>query len=252
MTDKELKRYFQQPAEGIAPQRMEETVRLCIEITREQIASPEEPRLGFFGYLSDIFRFDGISILGLQAVTLFFTCLIIYTVLDIPENIPIFMPLFILAAMPVLFRGQYYGTSEIEAATRTSGAQIVLAKLILAGAANLICITVILCLEVYLQNSCSGLGQMILYCLVPYLMCMIILLRSIRLKKKDSIPFCIVVMLSSCVFWGGLARAFPWLYQTSAIGAWIIAVLLFTIFYIKEVCFIVEMRKEGKMYGIIA
>ena len=43
------------------------------------------------------------------------------------------MPLFVLAVLPVMLRCQYYGMSEIEAATRASGAQIILAKLILAG-----------------------------------------------------------------------------------------------------------------------
>lgn len=56
--------------------------------------------------------------------------------------------------------------SEIEAVTRASGAQITLAKLVLAGAANLVCITILLCMEVYLQNSYKEIGQMVLYCLV--------------------------------------------------------------------------------------
>ena len=55
--------------------------------------------------------------------------------------------------------------SEIEAVTRASGAQITLAKLVLAGAANLVCITILLCMEVYLQNSYKEIGQMVLYCL---------------------------------------------------------------------------------------
>ena len=110
----------------------------------------------------------------------------ISSIADVPKYIPAFMPLFILAVMPVLFKSQFYGMSEIEAATRASGAQIMLAKLVLAGAANLVCITVILCLEVSLQNHCNELGQMILYCLVPYLVYMAGMLRVIRLQKRNS------------------------------------------------------------------
>ncbi len=77
-----------------------------------------------------------------------------------------FMPLFVVTAMPVLFKSQLYGMSEIEAVTRASGAQIMLAKLVLAGSANLVCITIVLCLEVSLQSDCGELGQMVLYCLV--------------------------------------------------------------------------------------
>ncbi len=101
----------------------------------------EEPRTSFFHYLSDVFRFEGVPIFALQALTLFIVCLTIANVADIPQNIPVFMPLFVLAAMPVLFKSQLYGMSEIEAVTRASGAQIMLAKLVLAGAANLVCMT---------------------------------------------------------------------------------------------------------------
>ena len=201
MIDREWTNRFQQAAPEAKAERVAETINLCIGIMREQAVSPEEPRVGFFGYLSDIFRFEWLPIFGLQAVILFFACFTICIVPDAPGSIPIFMPLLVLAVMPVMFRGQYYKMSEIEAATRSSGAQIILAKLILAVAANLVCITIFLCMEVYLHNSCKELGQMVLYCLVPYLMSMIPLLRLTRLGTKDSIPICTVIMLGSCLFW---------------------------------------------------
>ena len=154
--------------------------------------------------------------------------------------------------MPVLFKSQFYGMSEIEAVTRASGAQIMLAKLVLVGSANLVCITIVLCLEVSLQNNSSGLRQMVLYCLVPYLVCMIGMLRLVRLQRKESIWTCAVVMLGSCVCWAISAKVIPWLYATSAIGFWMIAFVVFGMFFVKEILFIVEMRKEGKTYGIIA
>ena len=202
--------------------------------------------------MSDVFRFEGIPIFIFQAVTLFFVCLMIASVADIPQNIPIFMPLFVVTAMPVLFKSQLYGMSEIEAVTRASGAQIILAKLVLAGSANLVCITIVLWLEVSLQNDYSKLGQMVLYCLVPYLVCMTGMLRLVRLQRRESIWTCAIVMLGSCVCWAISSRVIPWLYATSAIGFWLIAFVVFGIFFMKEVLFIVEMRKEGKMYGIIA
>ena len=48
----------------------------------------------------------------------------------------------------------------------------------------MVCITILLCMEVYLQNSYKEIGQMVLYCLVPYLVCMVALLRLIRLQKE--------------------------------------------------------------------
>lgn len=235
--------------------RREETIRLCIGEMRKLRAAEklqEEPRTGFAQYLSDVFRYDGMPVLGLHAAVLLILCMIISTAVNIPGYIPVFMPLFVLAAMPGMFRCQYYGMSEIEAATRASGAQIILVKLILAGAINLVCMTILISFEVYLQNSCKEIGQMILYCLVPYLVCMVCVLRLIRLRRRENMQICTVFVLSSCVFWGVLAKTMPWLYEASAFGIWIAAFLFFAAFFIKEVYFIITMRKEGKMYGIIA
>ncbi len=257
MKDKELGKFLQQSLQKslqqeIQPERLEETIRRCREIMGKQNTSAKEPKMGFFQYLSEVFRFEGMLIFGLQAVTLFLVCLMISTVAGVPKNIPVFMPLFVLAVMPAIFKSQFYGMSEIEAATRASGSQIILAKLILAGSANLVCMTVLLCFEVSLQNSSGEMGQMILYCLVPYLVCMSAMLRLTRLGKKESIPAYGAATLGSCAGWGLSAKILPWLYETSAMGIWIIAFLVFTVFFVKEVYFIIETRKEGKIYGIIA
>lgn len=252
MKDRNLRNHlYHSLRQEIEPKRMDETIKGCTEIMWENKFSKEEPRTSFFYYLSDVFRFEGIPILILQAITLFIVCVMIKGVASIPQNIPIFMPLFVLAIMPVMFRSQFYGTSEIEAVTRASGAQIVLAKLILAGAANLVCITIVLCLEMSMQNVNTELGQMVLYCFVPYLVCMTGMLRLVRLRRKESIGRCAVVMLGFCVFWAISSKVMPGLYTTSAIGIWLIAFVVFGMFFFKEVIFIVEMRKEGRIYGII-
>ena len=229
MKDKNLKGYLQQSlGEEVQPKRLEETIKLCTEIVREQEVTRAEPRTGFFHYLSDVFRFEGIPIFGLQAVTLFIVCLTIASIADVPKNIPIFMPLFVLAIMPAIFKSQYYGMSEIEAVTRASGAQITLAKAGFGlGLRNLIVYNnSFLCMEVYLQNSYKEIGQMVLYCLVPYLVCMVALLRLIRLQKKQSLQICAIVMLGFCICWGMSARILPWLYETSAVGVWIVTFLI--------------------------
>ena len=265
MNDKELKQCLQQETEldklhnkedikKLGNAKLEETVRLCVGIMREQELTKklqEEPRIGFARYLSDIFRFEGVPIFGLQAITLFIMCVVIYTVAGNPSYIPAFMPLFVLAILPAMFKCQYYGMSELEAVTRASSSQIVLAKLILAGAANLVCMTYFIFFEAYLQNSFREIGKIILYCMVPYLVCMVSMLRLIRLRRKENMQICTVIILSSCVCWGLLARTVPWLYDTSAFGIWIVAFLFFAAFFIKEIHFIITIRKKGKMYGII-
>lgn len=260
---RELEQYLQQSLQQDAElekklnrkdTRLEETISLCTEIMRKQNLekkSRDEPRIGFARYLSDIFRFEGVPIFGLQAAVLFILCMVIYTAAGNPRYIPVFMPLFVLAVMPIMFKCQYYRMSEIEAVTRASGAQIILAKLILAGAANLVCMTIFISLEVHFHNSCEEIGQIILYCLVPYLICMVSMLRLIRLCRRENIQICTVLVLSSCVLWGILAKTMPWLYETSSFGIWIVAFLFFAAFFIKEIYFIITTRKEGKMYGII-
>ncbi len=260
MGDKELKKYLRQSLQRRAELeknfdgngiRLKETIELCTETLRQQKLK-EEPRTGFVQYLSDIFRFEGISIFGLQALVLFIVCLKISTMADIPQYIPVFMPFFVLALMPVMFRCRYFGMSEIEAVTRASGSQIVLAKLVLGGAANLVCMTVLISLEIHLQDSCREIGRMILYCLVPYLVCMVSMLRLIRLRRKDNILIGTVFVLGSCLCWGVLAKTMPWLYEASAFGIWIVAFLFFAAFFIKEIYFIIAMRMEGKIYGAIS
>ena len=53
MKDKKLKGYLQQSlGEEVQPKRLEETIKLCTEIVREQEVTRAEPRTGFFHYLS--------------------------------------------------------------------------------------------------------------------------------------------------------------------------------------------------------
>lgn len=253
MNDGELKEFLQQSLQQeVQPEKLGECIKRCTDIMCEQRYAAAEIRTSFFGYLSDVFRFEGIPIFGLQALTLFLVCLMLSLLASDPKYIPGFMPLFALAVIPTVFKSQYYNMSEIEAVTRASGAQIMLAKLILTGVANLVCITVLLGLEVYLQGSYDALGQMVLYCLVPYLVCMVAMMRLIRLRRKEGMPIYAISVFTSCICWGMSARLLPWLYQTAAMGLWIVVILVFAMFFIKEVYFIVEMRREGKMYGIVA
>lgn len=231
--------------------RMEETRKLCVAIMREQVVQQPDPRQSFWTFLSDVFRFDGIPILALQLVTLLLVGLHIHNAAGHLEYNPVYMPLFVLAVMPTFFRGQYYRMSEIEAATRSSGAQIILAKLILAGAASLICMTALLELEICLWGSSRELGQMILYCLVPYLMCMTVMLRFIRREKNDGIPLCVGTTLGLCVLWCISSHSWPWLYGLSALGVWITAFIIFSAFFTREIYYIVKANKEGKMYGFV-
>lgn len=231
-------------------EKMQETIQTCITEMHRRSYEYEE-RTGFWTYLSDVFRFEGLSIFGLQILALLVSCLGITTLADIPAVLPAFMPLFALALMPVLYRSQAHGMCEMEAATRASGAQIILAKLILAGAAELLCMTAVLCVVISVSGATDQIVQMILYIVVPFLVCMVELLRNVRTCRHRGSETYTAVSLISCLCWGVSAQFFPWLYETSATGLWIVGFAIFAAFFIREICFIIQMWKEGKMYGTV-
>lgn len=233
------------------PTKKEETIAGCIAIMRGQRGYAEEERTGFWQFLSDVLRFEGLAIFGLQAGVLFLVCMWAGTIGDVSHYIPVFTPLFALAVVPTLFRSQFYNMGEMEAVTRASGVEIILAKLILAGAANLISMTALLYVVMHVQNSGENVGQIVLYGLVPYLVCMTAILRLIRRRRREGISVCAAAVAGSCMVWGLSAKALPWLYETSAAGLWIVLFVIFAGFFGKELCFIWEMKKEGKIYGII-
>ncbi len=233
-----------------APARLEETVSLCRRAVRAR-GDQTERRQSFWGFLADVFHFEGISILLSQLAVCFAASLAALSCRMGVYEVPYYMPLFILAVMPAFFRGQLYRVSEVEAATRTSGPLLMLARLILAGGGALVCLTFLLALEVWLQRSFENLGRMIIYCLVPYLTCMTAMLALIRRRKRDGAPLCLAFALGSVVFWRNASHLFPWLYEASALGIWVAAVLIYSWLLAREVVYIIHARMEIDMYGIV-
>ena len=250
--EKCLTEFFDQTIdEYIIPAQMEKTADLCIAVMRKQASPPAEPRQSFWGFLSDVFHFEGISLLLSQLVVFVAACL---TALASPTghyDLPMCMPLFILAVTPVFFRGQHYRVSEVEAATRTSGGLLTLARLVLAGGGALVCLTLLLGLKIYLQHSCESLGRMVIYCLVPYLTCMTAMLALLRRSRKSGAPLCMTIALGSVFFWRYTAILLPWLYEASALGIWLLAVLVYSCLLAKEIVYIIHANKEVRMYGIV-
>lgn len=240
-----------QTSPSVCPDKLQETIRLCITEMR-LVSSKHEERTGFWTYLSDIFRFEGLSIFGLQIMALLISCIGISTATQIPETVTAFMPLFGLAFVPVLYRSQAHGMCEMEAATRASGAQIVLAKLILAGGANLLCMTAVFCLSISVSGASDQIAQMILYVTVPFLLYVAALLRGLRTCRHRGWVGSVTLSFAFCAGWGLSARIFPWLYETAATGVWMVGFVVCTVFLIREIIFILQTRREGKMYGIIS
>lgn len=79
-----------------------------------------------------------------------------------------FMPLFILACLPSFYQSTTFGMNEIEGSTRASSAQIIIAKLVLAGAAEIVIATIICGLTLFTAEYPITLIQIILYVIVPF------------------------------------------------------------------------------------
>lgn len=93
---------------------------------------------------------------------------------------------------------------------------------------------------------------MVLYGLVPYLVCMTAVLQMIRLRRRERMPICAAATIGFCVAWPASANAMPQIYETSATGLWLILLVIFGGFFCREIGFIVEKKREGTLYGIIS
>ena len=247
---KRLADYFQAQGGEPGPGRKEETARLCMELMNAQADAPEERRQSFWGFLSDVFHFEGMPILLSQLMVFAAACLAALASPLGHYDLPMYMPLFILVVTPAFFKGQRYRVSEMEAATRTSGALLTLARLVLAGGGALVCLTVLLALKIYMQRSFESLGRMVIYCLVPYLTCMTAMLALLRRSRRSGAPVCMAIALGSVFFWRYIGMFLPWLYEASALGIWLLAVLVYSCLLAKEIAYILRANRAVDMYGI--
>lgn len=249
MKEKEIKKAL---SKGPVPKRLLETQQMCLTLLNEQAMNMSEERTGFWIFLTDIFRHIGLRLWGMQLIMLLFVCAGLLSVPNAPNAVPIFTPLFILACIPSLFQNQSYGMCEIEAATRASGAQIVLAKLILAGAADLICLSITVVTAAAARDFSANIIQLILYAVVPLLACTVITLWCIRKCKRNAMQISILVCLTSSMAAVCFAHWMPKLYVLSSLGLWFITLIIFTCFFAREILLLLEVRKDGKIYGVIS
>lgn len=246
----ELKQYLQKKEEADSV-RLERTIALCRELAGKQKEYQKEERTTFWQYLSDIFRIDGREILLLQVLLLAVCALGLSAAAGAPQLLSVFSPLFVLGALPVLFRGKAHNMTEMEAATRASGAQAVLAKLILAGAANLVCMTLLFAEELIRQREAGNAGRIVLYLFVPYLICLVMALRSLRKRNREGMQISLVFTVFSCFGWGASAKLCPFLYEAAAVGIWLILFVVFGVFFAKELAYILNTGKGGIRYGTV-
>ena len=194
---------------------------------------------------------NGIQIFGGQIATLILVCTLNGVVEDFPRMIPVFIPFFILAALPVLYRAELSRMNEIELATRNSYPQLLLARLIIIGASDIVCFTILLVIESVTLSNSPGIVNLILYVFVPYMLCVTVMLRLMRSGKRNFYASVRLSMLVSFL-WGIIALFKPGLYQASAVSIWMISFITFAIFFALEIEHLIMNVKEGKTYGFVS
>ena len=127
-----------------------------------------------------------------------------------------------------------------------------LAKLILAGAADLVCLTVFLGVSWKSGRYGEELIHLILYALVPLLSSLSVILWNARKNAENGmergISFCVGILILAVL--SGIR--IPWLYQTSAVGIWITAFLISGLFFAGEIRQLIRIWRGGNIYGVVA
>lgn len=243
MTKRELKALFN---EEVRPRRQEETRELCARLTETM---PRSFGLGFFPFLSAVARHVGPRMWACQAAAL---ALALGTIRGSGAQgagaIAVFTPLFVLACLPALLQGRCCGMEEIEAAARSSGAQLALAKLLLALSADLVCLSLLIGLGAGRLLELRGLMALALYALVPLMFCTGLALRSLR--RGGAVQAAVLACVAFSAGAGLAAAALPRLYEASMVGLWILGLCLALLFFGREAGLLLKMKKEGKVYGI--
>ena len=251
MKQTEIKEYFRNKEDVFNNEKMLDTIEGCKVIMRsEKQRMPYH--MGFIEFLSDTFHRDGASLIGIQVIVLILSCFIIRELRDIPNLLPLFIPLFILATIPVLFKADFYHMGEMEAVTLHSNITLFLARLTIILLTDLFCFTLLLFMDAKHINSVQNLFNTIIYVLVPYTFCIGVLLFFARKKGSKGYKNCILTIVICSIFLGITAIYFPFVYNISSIGLWIIFLVLFAFFLFKEVRFLFEFLKEGHIYGVIS
>lgn len=209
-------------------------------------------RTGFGAFLSGVFRYSGIRLWGMHGIVLLLVIAGAWQLPGSPAVISLFMPLFALASIPSFYENRLWGMGEVEAATRASGAQLMLAKLILAGAADLVCLTVFLGVSWKSGRYGEELIHLILYALVPLLSSLSVILWNARKNAENGmergISFCVGILILAVL--SGIR--IPWLYQTSTVGIWITAFLISGLFFAGEIRQLIRIWRGGNIYGVVA
>ena len=244
MNSSELHRLL---CQGPQPFRIAETKQKCAALLQE---NPVRHRTGFWTFLSQVWRFTGAPMWAAQGAASLLFFLAAAGQKDLVSWLPLLGPLLVGVCLPVLFAGQRFDMDELEASTCVSCAELALAKLILAAAADLVFLTAALALGK--SQTGKALLPLFFYLLVPFLFCALTSLTVLRRCPRSNGVVCIVVCSATAAGLLVVHLAAPQLYETSALGGWMLAFLVFGGFFVRELISLFQQRKEGIIGGVAA
>lgn len=248
MNIRQIKKMLRQRPE---PKRREETKALCYALMESGPVPAGRAMPGFFSFLSQVFRHIGPRLWAMQALALLISCAAVSRESFSPDLIAAFTPLFVLASLPSLLQGAECGMREIEAATAVSSAQLMLAKLVLALAADLVGLTVVILLELSRPDRGANFIQLMLYSLAPLLFCLSMTLWRVRTCQSGLMQMGVVTCAGLSALAGCLRLFAPQLFSLGSLGFWFIAFAVSVGFFAREIKLLLAIGKEGKIYGII-
>ena len=149
-------------------------------------------------------------------------------------------PLIVLTNVFELSRSYTHGMVEIELSTRYSFRQLMLARLSVLGAVDILCLTVLLIFS-GMQISVEKYA-IILYAFVPFLAtCFACLLILNRIKRRESTYYCAAVGLCITFAIGIATMQYPQIFELAAIWAWAV-IFIFT--FTGMICEVRRMLKN--------
>ena len=175
----QLKQELSRSFKNVAPDTRQEHLDHLISLARDNYNLQAEGKsISFWNFMLRQIRFVGTRIWLWQSFVLLLLCILIssgYSSASVAASVHYVSYLLgcsavvmLTAAMPIVYRSVRYQMLETETASRFSFSKLLLARLIIIGAGDLIMMMVIILLTLYeTERSIRGL---LLYLLVPFLL----------------------------------------------------------------------------------
>ena len=158
---------------GPVPTRLAETQARCAALLPRK-----RRRTGFWQFLSAVWRFTAPPLWGAQAGATALFALAAARESELPSFLCCWARYWPSPALPALFAAERHGMAELEASTCAAGAELTLARLALAGGADLLALTAALGLGV--RQGGPGRGRFCSICWCLFLFCSLVTLAVLR------------------------------------------------------------------------